>query len=96
MAGASYTRKYGSKICKTEKDNYFCIKPTTRMKICISPIQVKNDSYMAVRPESFDTSFPILIRQVPRAWWNPELLSVFIHRLSKDAIGDKVKVQWHG
>ncbi|MBK8703388.1 MAG: tyrosine-type recombinase/integrase [Saprospiraceae bacterium] len=28
---------------------------------------------MAVRPESFDTSFPILIRQVPRAWWNPDL-----------------------
>jgi len=43
------------------------------MKICVSPIQVKNDSYMAVRPESFDTSFPMLIRQVPRAWWNPEI-----------------------
>ncbi len=28
---------------------------------------------MAVRPESFDTSFPMLIRQVPRAWWNPDL-----------------------
>ena len=43
------------------------------MKICVSSIQVKNDSYMAVRPESFDTSFPMLIRQVPRAWWNPDL-----------------------
>ncbi len=28
---------------------------------------------MAVRPESFDTSFPMLIRQVLRAWWNPDL-----------------------
>jgi Leu/Phe-tRNA-protein transferase len=28
---------------------------------------------MAVCPESFDTSFPMLIRQAPRAWWNPDL-----------------------
>jgi integrase/recombinase XerD len=61
------------KFAKQKKDNYFCIKPSSRMKICVSPIQVKNDSYMAVRPETFDTSFPTLIRQVPRAWWNPDL-----------------------
>ncbi|MBL7791196.1 MAG: hypothetical protein JNK77_02645 [Saprospiraceae bacterium] len=29
---------------------------------------------MAVRSESYDTSFPALIKQALRAWWNPELL----------------------
>ena len=43
------------------------------MKICISPIQMENDLLMVVCPEFYDVGFPALMKQVPRAWWNPEL-----------------------
>lgn len=60
-----FTEKRPCTLLVFHKIYYFYIKLPTRMKICIQPIQVKNDSYTAVRPEFYDISFSRLIRQVP-------------------------------
>ena len=35
---------------------------------------------MIVRPESYDATFPALIRQAPRAWWNPDVRAWVVPR----------------
>ncbi len=35
------------------------------MKICISPMPLKNDLHLVARPKYYDLTFPALIQQVP-------------------------------